>query len=213
MKRLFLLGLIGLMFTSCVTISGTTNISTPIKIKEVVDCDDWDDFCDDDVKESTINSGVHQSKIVFNSKRSATFSIKTNSDWANAEIQLPRGQEIPRYDGEFTFDSTMIDQEFSLAGVVSTKRTSSETFHTTERCDRTERRTVCRTETDRNGRSRTVCRDEYVTVYGWQNVSYYYNHRKTTIKIGLVVDEARNGEFVGKRNESDKVYTYTGYCR
>lgn len=59
------------------------------------------------------------------------------------------------------------------------------------------------------------CHTEYVTFYGYQNVSFY--HKYTDRFIDFVMTKPANeeeiGAFAGENHETEKIYTYQSSCR
>lgn len=135
--------LVATAFTSCQTLDGFMNVSSPFRITQKHTCNDYDDYCPP-AEDKYVPTGHHDTELKVHGKRSASLVVNAHGDRIVADINLPRGQELPKYEGDISIPGDQMDQDFDLQGRVSSNYYDSSTTYTTESCTKTEVRTMCR---------------------------------------------------------------------
>lgn len=200
-----------LMMVGCKPISGTLSLSEEITISNESDratCTPEDNrpSCIGPIEDS-LRAGEYSASVDFVSKTQVQIKVQTTRFTSkNVTLNIPAGKNIPNYTGPISLSSRESGQPFNIGGRIETHESDSQTYRESESCTYTRSERVC----DRRGR----CDYRTVTYTGRQQVEYHFHYTNVLLNLNIVklTDNSVIGKFDGRRDETDKVYTYQGPC-
>jgi hypothetical protein len=164
--------------------------------------------------------GLHRAKVNPGKKEIVIKIMKEGSKKALQEfkIKVPKGSNLPKYSGEISISAAEAGKSFGLKGNVETDESNTDSSRSIESCNYTVDQRVCRGQqyTDSEGMIyyERECRNKYRTVYGNQDVEYYYHLTNKVLNMELIDGKSNEpiGSYEGAWNDSDKIYTFKAVC-
>lgn len=200
-----------MMMVGCKPINGTLTLSEGLTISNEADratCtpEDMRPSCIGPIEDG-LSAGQYSASVDFVSKSQVAIKVQTTRFTSkNVTLTIPAGKNIPNYTGPISLSSRESGQPFNIGGRIETHESDSPTTREMESCSYTRTERVC----DRRGR----CETRTVTYTGRQEVEYHFHYTNTLLNLNIIklTDNSVIGKFDGRRDETDKVYTYQGPC-
>lgn len=205
MKRAALILMVATGLMGCKEFSGEFTVHEPIELKEHhLFGKDRRNFSAGEkytARLEAVDSDTFKLKVSHGNKvRTFKFLVPDNS--------------IPRNYGNFHVPASQVNkQNYGFEGIVDTDITNSDEHRGTESCSETFTVDVCVCKRDDEDRRYKSCHTEFETVWGSQDVTYYYKNTHTYLDADLI-DGNNNpvASFKGDHYAQDKIYTFQSRC-
>lgn len=189
-----------LMLVSCIDPSGKIHVSEKLSLVHTTIFNNH--------KTINVAPGDYDMKLTI--KSNDRFKLSISGIDKDIKIKTKKGISIPN-NGTAFFTASELGQRYDMQIDMITKVKDSERRVKRERCDYTDYRTVCRT--DSNGNTR--CHTQPVTVGGWQQVEYYVHTVARNVKMELLKASSNisAAKFSGNDRDSQEIHVWESICR
>lgn len=220
MKNLFVLALITLTATSCVSISGNLQVTEKISLKRK------GGFLNLGRRNVDIEANDYRAEFKVLGKNNFALKLDRGDDSISIPLKSKEDLKVPTYDGEFLISHNDIDQPFDVKGSIVTDISHSETRGTVESCSWDTRETRCKiechdvvTRDDRGierkeNKCNKICEDYTISHQGRREVEFHYTTTHRDLRFLFLKANSKDvvAHFEGQNTDTEKIIERTGIC-